>query len=133
MQHPFPTRTVKPAGRYGYRVHPERAVKQFHHAIDYTVPAGSDVRSIATGHVIAIRWDERLGHVIEIDHGGGYMSRYAHLANPGRVQLNDYVTADTVCAQVGATGTAARGAHLHLEVWHHGRHIDPAKILTERL
>lgn len=132
MFHPFPLRTVKPVGRYGERVHPDHATKQFHPAIDYSVPAASDVQSVAPGHVVAVRWDPRLGNVVEVDHGAGYISRYAHLEK-ARVTAGEYVDAMTVIGDVGSTGTAARGAHLHLEVWHHGRHIDPAKILTERL
>lgn len=128
--HPFLPRTISSA--YGWRVHPEHATRQHHNGTDYKVPAGSPVRAIAPGVVVARRWDDRFGNVVEVDHGAGYRSRYAHLASPGRVEVGDYVDQTTWLGEVGDTGTAARGAHLHLEVWHHGGHIDPEKLLSTR-
>ena len=127
---PFPARTV--SSPYGWRVHPETATASFHHAIDYKVAGGSPVHAIATGQVVAVRLDRVLGNVIEVDHGAGYVSRYGHLRTAGHVAVGDYVTPQTHIGDVGQTGTGARGDHLHLELWHHGRHIDPAHQLTER-
>lgn len=130
MLHPFAVRTI--SSGYGYRVHPDLARREHHAALDYKVPAGSAVRAIATGVVAAVRWDDRMGHVVEIDHGAGYRSRYAHLADAPALETGDHVDSSTVIGAVGQTGRAARGDHLHLELWHHGRHIDPSHQLTER-
>jgi murein DD-endopeptidase MepM/ murein hydrolase activator NlpD len=127
---PFPSRTISTP--YGWRVHPERGIRQHHPAIDYRVPGGVAVHAIASGAVSAVRFDRVLGNVVEIDHGAGYVSRYAHLRDPSPLEVGDHVTADSEIGHVGKTGSGARGDHLHLELWHHGRHIDPAHQLTER-
>jgi len=63
------------------------------------------------------------GNVVEIDHGNGYMTRYAHNSK-NVAHVGERVHAGDVVARVGSTGRAT-GPHCHFEVWLHGRVVNP--------
>ena len=63
------------------------------------------------------------GNMVEIDHGNGYRTRYAH-HHKNHVQVGDVVKAGQYIADMGATGRAT-GVHLHFEVWHNERPVNP--------
>jgi murein DD-endopeptidase MepM/ murein hydrolase activator NlpD len=94
-----------------------------HTGIDIAVPKGTPVQAVAAGMVTFAGVRRGYGKVIEIDHGNGYMTRYAHnsalLAHPGqRVHVGQ------VISDAGSTGRST-GAHLHFEVWRGGRVVNP--------
>ena len=67
--------------------------------------------------------------MVEIDHGNGYVTRYAHNSR-NVVQVGDLVRAGQVIAKVGSTGRST-GAHVHFEVWENGRLVNPRQFLGE--
>ena len=67
------------------------------------------------------------GNVVEIDHGNGYVTRYAHNSKLA-VHVGDLVRAGQVVARAGSTGRST-GAHVHFEVWDDGKVVNPRKFL----
>lgn len=102
----------------------------FHPGVDIRAPKGSDINPIAAGVVTVVateRWG--WGHRIEIDHGGGVTSLYAHLGKM-YVEEGDAVKVDAVIGEVGMTGRTT-GPHLHIEVREDGRYVNPMKYLQK--
>lgn len=98
-----------------------------HPGVDIAAPEGTPVRALADGRVTFAARSGGYGNLVAIDHGGGTISRYAHLAEI-RVARGERVQNGDVIGTVGRTGNAT-GAHLHLEVWRGGRAEDPVPLL----
>ena len=99
-----------------------------HPALDMRALAGTPIKPIMAGRVIAVE-TERWGygkHVI-IDHGNGYQSLYAHMAKM-KVEVGQEVDTGSVIGEVGSTGRST-GPHLHLEVRENGKTVNPAQFL----
>ena len=105
------------------RMHPiyDRALP--HEGIDLHAPEGTPILATAKGVVSYKGWRTSYGNTIEIDHGFGYMTRYAH-ASRFLVQRGQAVERGMTIAQVGQTGTAT-AEHVHYEIWVGGRAMDP--------
>jgi murein DD-endopeptidase MepM/ murein hydrolase activator NlpD len=127
MRLPFRADTL--TSSFGWRHHPITGRRSFHTGIDLAPHAGAAITPIAAGTVLAARWDAERGNVIEIDHGAGIVSKYWHMRDPTPLCIGDDVTEDTELGQVGRTGTAAAGDHLHLEIWVAGVLADPLDII----
>ena len=100
---------------FGGRPDPFSGHAARHTGIDIATPLGTPVHAVAEGMVTFAGIRSGYGDVIEIDHGNGYMTRYAHnsklIAHPGqRVRVGD------VIADAGSTGRST-GSHVHFEVW----------------
>jgi murein DD-endopeptidase MepM/ murein hydrolase activator NlpD len=109
------------------RMHPILHIERPHEGIDVTAPMGAPIEAPAGGVVTAVRWETGYGNTVEIDHGFGITTRYAHtskvLVHPGqRVARGDRI------ALVGNTGLAT-GPHLHYEVHVNGKPVDPLKYV----
>jgi len=108
---------------YGARTDPINGEAEHHLGLDFDAPSGTEIRAVADG---VVSWNgERSGYgnVVEIDHGNGYMTRYAH-NQKNLVAIGQRVHAGQVIARVGETGRAT-GPHCHFEVWLHGRAVNP--------
>ncbi|MGN6228594.1 MAG: M23 family metallopeptidase [Dyella sp.] len=108
---------------FGGRPDPFSGHAARHTGIDIATPLGTPVHAVAEGMVTFAGIRSGYGDVIEIDHGNGYMTRYAHnsklIAHPGqRVRVGD------VIADAGSTGRST-GSHVHFEVWYKGRVVNP--------
>lgn len=108
---------------FGMRPDPFNGRRELHAGLDIAVPTGTPVHSVAEGMVTFVGVRHGYGNVVEIDHGNGYMTRYAHnsklLVHPGeRVHVGE------VIAKAGDTGRST-GSHVHFEVWHDGRPVNP--------
>jgi murein DD-endopeptidase MepM/ murein hydrolase activator NlpD len=108
---------------FGGRPDPFSGHSAYHTGIDIAAPTGTPVTAVAEGMVTFAGTRSGYGDVIEIDHGNGYMTRYAHnsaiVAHPGqRVHVGD------VIAKAGSTGRST-GSHVHFEVWYDGRVVNP--------
>lgn len=121
-------------GRYsspfGMRVHPIKGVEKMHTGIDIAAPHGTEIFSANGGVVTFAGWRNGYGNTVEIDHGFGYVTRYAH-ASKLLVAAGDTVTRGALIARVGATGSAT-GAHLHYEIFVDGEQVDPSGFLLYR-
>lgn len=108
---------------FGARADPFDGRSARHTGIDIATPLGTPVHAVAEGMVTYAGVRSGYGNVVEIDHGNGYMTRYAHNSaldvHPGQhVQVGD------VIAQAGSTGRST-GSHVHFEVWYGGRVVNP--------
>lgn len=124
--------TVKPAeGRLSSRFGPrklkfERRARQ-HNGIDLAAPKGTPIRAAGPGQVVAIGWRGAYGRVVEIDHGQGLTTIYAHM-DKYIVKKGQAVAAGQNIGQMGNTGRST-GPHLHFEVRVNNIPIDPMKFV----
>ena len=115
---------------FGGRADPIVGGRQFHKGIDFEADVGDPVLAVADGVVSFAGVRSGYGNVMEIDHGNGYVTRYAHNSRlVGRV--GDLVRAGQQIAKAGSTGRST-GAHVHFEVWENGRVVNPRKFLGSR-
>jgi murein DD-endopeptidase MepM/ murein hydrolase activator NlpD len=115
------------SSRFGKRTDPFTGREGFHKGLDFAGRAGSDVIAVASGIVV---WSGKrfgYGQMVEIDHGNGYVTRYAHNERD-LVSVGQKVKRGQVIAQMGDTGRAT-GPNLHFEVLHNGQAVDPLTFL----
>lgn len=116
------------SSRFGPRTDPFDGRPAWHKGVDFTARPGTEVRAIAAGVVVWAGYDKDYGKLVEIRHSNGYRTRYAHnrdyVVKPG-----DIVKKGQLIAHVGRTGRAS-GSHLHLEVVHNERLIDPMQYIS---
>ncbi len=108
---------------FGPRTDPFTGGNEFHTGLDIDAPAGTRITAVARGIVSFAGVRGGYGEVVEIDHGNGYMTRYAH-AEKLLVHAGEPVRAGQAIALVGSTGRST-GPHVHFEVWYRGRVINP--------
>lgn len=109
------------------RAHPVLHISRPHEGIDVSAPQGSPIEAPATGTVIRAGWEAGYGNVVEINHGYGIVTRFAH-ASKLLVNRGQRVTRGERVAQVGSTGLAT-GPHLHYEVHVNGQPVDPLRYV----
>jgi murein DD-endopeptidase MepM/ murein hydrolase activator NlpD len=115
------------SSNYGWRIDPFTGQRAFHEGIDFMSEAGTMIRAAAGGVVIFSNLHPQYGNMIEIDHGNGYITRYAH-ASKRMVRVGDVVLRGAKIGEVGSTGRAT-GTHLHFEVRERGTTVNPAQFL----
>lgn len=108
---------------YGYRTDPINGSREFHSGLDIATPIGTPVHAVAEGIVTYAGVRSGYGNVVEIDHGNGYMTRFAHNSK-FLVHVGQRVRVGQVISLSGDTGRST-GPHLHFEVWYKGRTINP--------
>ena len=112
---------------FGQRKDPFTGQVMWHGGVDFAGKLGSDIVAVAGG---VVTWSgERYGYgdMVEISHGGGYSTRYAHnLEN--KVKVGDIVSKGQVIALMGSSGRST-GPHVHYEVYKNGRAVDPASYV----
>lgn len=111
-------------GCYCYRSYPD---SEFHSGVDLGANYGEVVRAAAAGTVASADWDGGYGQKIDIDHGNGYHTWYAHLSKM-EVTAGQYVHKGEEIGLVGSTGFST-GPHLHYQVMLNGSAIDPTPYL----
>jgi len=114
---------------FGWRKDPFTGEREFHRGIDIVAPQDTSVQASADGVVARSGRSPDLGKVLEIAHGYGYVTRYAHL-NQLLVQRGDRVKRGDLVGRVGSTGRST-GPHLHYEVFRDGRRVNPWKYLGQ--
>ena len=114
--------------RFSYaRMHPIWDRELPHEGIDLHAPEGTPILATANGVVSYVGWRTGYGNTVEVDHGFGYMTRYAH-ASKFLVERGQSVDRGMAVAQVGQTGTAT-AEHVHYEIWVGGRAMDPQEYI----
>lgn len=119
----MPLNTGYISSYYGKRIDPFDGHSEFHRGIDFAAPRGTPVHTVAEGVVTFAGVRSGYGKVIEIDHGNGYATRYAHNSKI-LVHVGQRVHVGQEIAVVGSTGRST-GPHSHFEVWYHGRSVNP--------
>ena len=112
---------------FGWRIDPFTGQKGFHEGIDFSAEVGTPIHAAASGKVIFADTQSQYGKMVEIDHGNGLVTRYAH-ASMLFVKVGDLVVRGQTIAAVGQTGRAT-GPHLHFEVRLNGVPQNPARFL----
>lgn len=123
----IPVRAGYISSGFGYRADPFNGHQEFHPGVDFNGERGADILAVAGGVVSYSGVRSGYGNVVEVDHGNGYMTRYAHNER-NLSQVGDAVRAGDVIAKMGATGRAT-GTHVHLEVWLNGRLVNPSQYI----
>lgn len=99
-----------------------------HYGIDILAPANTPVKSVLDGIVIVADWTLETGNTIGIQHNNNLVSFYKH--NSALLKkVGASVKAGEAIAIIGNTGTHSDGPHLHFELWHNGKNIDPRKLI----
>jgi murein DD-endopeptidase MepM/ murein hydrolase activator NlpD len=112
---------------FGHRVDPFTGRKSMHQGVDIASPLGSPIRAMGDGFVTYAGFKTGYGLMVELNHGNGLRTRYAH-ATALVVALGDRIAKGDTVATVGTSGRST-GPHLHFEVLHKNRYIDPASFL----
>ncbi len=102
------------ASGFGWRLDPFSGRSAFHEGIDFSAPTGTPIVASAGGVIVAAEYHPQFGNMLEIDHGGEIVTRYAHTSRI-YVKLGDIVKRGQHVADIGSTGRST-GAHLHFEV-----------------
>lgn len=114
---------------FGYRIHPIYKKRKLHTGLDIDLVTGDSVVAANNGTVVYSDWLGTYGKAVMIDHGGGYVTLYAHnsslLVSPG-----EEVNRGQAIAKGGNTG-ASTGSHLHFEVRINGEYKDPLEYLKK--
>ena len=113
---------------FGFRSDPFTGRPALHTGLDFPASIGTPVAAAAGGVVSTVTTHPQYGHMVEVDHGNGLVTRYAH-NSAVLVKPADLVKQGQVIARVGSTGRST-GAHLHFEVLVEGVQQDPAKFLA---
>ena len=125
LANPAPGKPV--TSLFGVRRDPFLGTAAFHSGIDFRAAYGQTVKSTAAGKVVKAGRFGGYGNMVEIDHGNGFSTRFAHLS---RVLVRDgqQVVAGAVVGEAGSSGRST-GSHLHYEVREHGRAVNPVNFL----
>ncbi|WP_432422149.1 M23 family metallopeptidase [Qipengyuania aquimaris] len=113
--------------KFGYRRDPFNRRAAMHNGIDFRGAIGSPIYAAAKGRVSFVGWKGGYGKTVEITHGNGLMTRYAHLSRFD-AKVGDRVAAGEKIAGMGSTGRST-GSHLHFEVRINGRPVNPRTFL----
>ena len=112
---------------FGYRHDPFNGHSAMHAGLDFRGPVGSPIYAAATGRITFAGVKSGYGNCIEISHGNGLVTRYAHMS-AFRAKLGQEVEAGNVIGAIGSTGRST-GPHLHFEVRINGRAVNPRPFL----
>lgn len=112
---------------FGERMDPFNGEEAFHKGLDFASNAGTDVLAVGQGVVTWAGAREGYGVLVEVNHGNGYTTRYAHNSRV-MVAAGDTVQRGQAIAVVGSTGRST-GPHVHFEVLKDGRQIDPMAFI----
>jgi len=109
------------------RLHPILNTIRAHEGTDYAAPLGTQVYAAGDGRIRFRGQKGGYGNVVEIDHGGGFVTVYGHLSRFAALKPGTRVTRGQTIGYVGMTGLAT-GPHLHYEFHVDGRFVDPQKV-----
>ncbi|MCC6535100.1 MAG: M23 family metallopeptidase [Burkholderiales bacterium] len=112
---------------FGWRLDPFKGERAFHEGVDFMAKSGTLIVAAAAGVVVASEYHPQYGNMIEVDHGNGLVTRYAHCSRR-LVDVGAVVMKGATIGEVGSSGRAT-GPHLHFEVRHNGVAQNPARFL----
>jgi murein DD-endopeptidase MepM/ murein hydrolase activator NlpD len=112
---------------FGYRSDPFTGKRTWHNGVDLAGKDGSDIIAVAAGVVTFAGDRHGYGNLVEIDHGDGLVTRYAH-ANTVEVDTGQVVQKGQIIATMGSTGRST-GPHVHFEVLQNGKARNPATYI----
>ena len=121
---------VQTGASIGMKYNPVYKLQVQHDGLDLVAPQGAPVYAVADGVVSqVVRSRKGLGNIVEIDHGNGYQTLYAHMSKT-IAKKGQWVSQGTKIGLVGSTGYST-GPHLHFMVYKNGNRIDPMTVLKK--
>jgi murein DD-endopeptidase MepM/ murein hydrolase activator NlpD len=111
------------ASGYGWRIDPVYGTRKFHSGMDFSANPGTAVYATGDGTVVQAGWEGLYGNMVVINHGFGYVTKYAHMSVI-KVHRGQKVVRGEVIGGVGNTGKST-GPHLHYEVHYKGQVMNP--------
>ena len=123
-----PVQAERRSSSFGNRYDPFTKRRAFHSGLDFSAPTGTKIVASAGGVVTQAGYHREYGNKVEIDHGNGLVSRYAH-ASKLFVKKGDVVSPGQKIAAVGSTGRST-GPHLHFEILENDKFVNPALYLA---
>ena len=124
---PTSSTTTRMSSGFGYRRDPFTRRGAMHQGLDFKGPTGSPIYSAAKGKVAFVGHKAGYGKVVEVNHGNGMMTRYAHMSK-FHARVGQEVAAGDLIGAIGSTGRST-GPHLHFEVRINDRAVNPRKFL----
>jgi murein DD-endopeptidase MepM/ murein hydrolase activator NlpD len=112
---------------FGTRVDPFTRGPVLHTGLDFRADHGAPVRAAGAGRVVSAEYAGGYGNMVEVDHGHGVTTRYAHLSAIS-VSVGQTVAPGVILGRVGSTGRST-GAHLHYETRINDEPVDPQRFL----
>jgi len=125
-----PANVLMLSSSFGYRSDPFTGAGAMHSGLDFPGPMGSPILAAAPGRVVYVGQKSGYGNVVEIDHGQGILTRYAHLSG-FTSKVGAQVGAGEQIAKMGSTGRST-GSHLHFEVRLNGVAVNPRRFLEAK-
>ena len=113
--------------KFGWRKDPINGQRAYHHGVDIRGERGSDVKATADGTVKLSTYAEGDGRYILIDHGNGFVTKYAHL-DKSLVKEGDAVSRGQVIGLLGCTGRTT-GPHVHYEIHYNDELVNPIRFV----
>ncbi|WP_245638486.1 M23 family metallopeptidase [Croceicoccus bisphenolivorans] len=114
---------------FGYRRDPFNGHGAMHAGLDFRGPIGTPIHAAAKGKVSFVGWKGGYGRCVEIRHGNGLMTRYAHMSK-FEAKVGDPVNAGDIVGRIGSSGRST-GPHLHFEVRINNRAVNPRPMLEK--
>jgi murein DD-endopeptidase MepM/ murein hydrolase activator NlpD len=121
------TRASMVSSSYGYRRDPFTGQGAFHSGLDFRASYGSPIHAAADGVVSYVGSKAGYGRLVEITHGNGLMTRYAHMS-AAKARVGSKVSAGDIIGLIGSSGRST-GPHLHFEVRVNNRAVNPRPFL----
>ena len=120
------------SSKFGHRSDPFNKRPAGHKGIDLASRTGNKIKTMAKGKVTRVKYSNKgYGNLVEIDHGNGFLTKYAHL-HKIYVKEGDYLTVDDTVGEVGSTGRST-GPHLHYEILYRGHPVDPMPFMLAKI
>ena len=114
---------TRTASGFGWRIDPIYRTRRFHAGMDFSAPTGTEIYATGNGTIRKSGWQQGYGNTVEVNHGFGYVTRYAHMQKTN-VRVGQKVKRGDVIGFVGNTGKST-GPHLHYEVHYRGKVMNP--------
>ncbi|PZQ23747.1 MAG: M23 family peptidase [Sphingopyxis macrogoltabida] len=125
-----PASVLMMSSGFGYRSDPFSGAGAMHAGLDFRGPIGTPILAAAPGRVSFVGQKSGYGNVVEVDHGQGILTRYAHLSG-FTTKVGSHVGAGEQIAKMGSTGRST-GSHLHFEVRLNGVAVNPRRFLEAK-
>ncbi len=125
IHNPAPGQAV--TSSFGVRRDPLLRTPAMHAGIDFRAAPGTPIRSAGSGTVVRAGWNGGYGRMVEVDHGKGLTTRYAHMSKIS-VKEGEKISTGDIVGEAGSSGRST-GPHLHYEVRKNGDAVDPLRFL----
>lgn len=121
----------KATSAFGTRTAPKSGASTDHQGQDFSAPAGTSIKSLRDGKVIASYYHTTGGNIVSIQQDDGTVAKYMHMQSASNATVGQSVKAGEQIGKVGTTGNST-GNHLHLEIEQEGKAVDPLPYLKEQ-